>query len=157
MLDSEVVCWRTGSEGSAPQEPGVFSQGRHGRRHTGVVEPEDPERISKDHHAYRALWSSVLIQAVKDILKAGAATHSHGMYEAHKKEVHSINAWGWVNSSSEATCSFLWLCHFLGLDPGAIRESIALLKKKSFMSRSRILYVFETEKSRVHGGCHQIQ
>jgi len=68
---------------------------------------------SVEMDACKDLWLAVLEQAVKDA--RGTRTYHSIMREARE----------WFRSENEDPGSFLWICQLLGLDPEAVRGTVA--------------------------------
>ncbi len=68
-----------------------------------MIEPDqltDPER---------KLWAHVLLQALADL----------GNHDPIARPARF-----WITSKDDSTGSFIWICHQLSLDPGAVRERV---------------------------------
>jgi hypothetical protein len=61
----------------------------------------------EDYLPYRALWLSVLLQAVRDIDDRDASL--------------SRRAWDWINGGEKTPQSFQWICAVLDLCPFTIQ------------------------------------
>lgn len=80
----------------------------------------------------RALWQSVLEQAIRDIV-AGPS-----LWEMRGKSIHEMEqmrrdfqvaAQFWVDDEANEPRRFVWVCEQLGLDPAAVRLSIEKRRK----------------------------
>lgn len=74
-----------------------------------------------------AIWTSVLKQAVDDILYGPTLAETRGMtLEEMKKFRLEIRAAAehWVEDEKNEPRRFLWVCEQLGLEPSAVRRSI---------------------------------
>ena len=76
----------------------------------------------------RAIWQAVLEQAIKDIIEGPS------LYEMRGKSVQEMNvmrleyqaaAQFWMDDPVNEPRRFEWVCDQLGLDPGAVRASVA--------------------------------
>lgn len=75
-----------------------------------------------------AIWTAVLKQAVADILDGPAAWEVRGLSleEARKLALDfRAAAEHWVEDETNEPRRFVWVCEQLGLDPSAVRRSIA--------------------------------
>jgi hypothetical protein len=64
------------------------------------------------------LWSRVLLQAIWDL--AGV------QLRAPRSEIPRLqrSARAWFLSGDHSPGSFIWICHVLSLDPGAVRQRV---------------------------------
>lgn len=67
----------------------------------------------------KALWAAVLHQAVEDVRGRG-----YGIFYNHHKRLARYHAIEWFKSDRDGTGTFLWICDYLDLPAGKIRQKI---------------------------------
>lgn len=72
MLGGENLSCGEDRDNLVAQKIGHIPPWRYGRHSPGVAGPQDLEQLKKDDHAYRALWSAVILQAMKDFFELGS-------------------------------------------------------------------------------------
>lgn len=76
----------------------------------------------------RAIWTSVLKQAIADILDGPAQWETRGLsLEAAAQLALDFRAAAehWVEDEANEPRRFVWVCEQLGLDPSVVRRAIA--------------------------------
>lgn len=74
-----------------------------------------------------AIWQSVLVQAIEDILYGPSLHETRGMTLNEMKQFGlSLRAAAehWVEDEVNEPRRFVWVCEQLGLEPSAVRRSI---------------------------------
>jgi hypothetical protein len=72
----------------------------------------------------RAVWESVLTQAIDDIVRADPFPDTQEMMEGLREAAQS-----WVDDTLNEPRRFVWVCEQLDLDPAAVRAAIDKRKK----------------------------
>ena len=85
-------------------------------------------------NAEKYLWAGVLCRAIEDLDLKQSLVENEDLF------FYSSVAWFESKNGTDVVGSFLWVCDFLGLDPG-------IIKKKAFQ-RSKPWEILEKQRQR---------
>lgn len=91
-----------------------------------MFETDDPI-IDWDTEKSKALWSGVVIQAIKD---AWCVDDSCGSGRSNIRELYRDSAHKWFMRTSTEPSSFFWVCEQLKLDADKLRHAVLGRKSK---------------------------
>lgn len=80
----------------------------------------------------RAIWQAVIEQAIRDILGEPSEFEMAGLMPREANQLRldfQAAAQAWVDDEEDEPRRFVWVCDHLGLDPQAVRDSIARRKE----------------------------
>lgn len=80
MLDTQMLSPGESVDDPLPEAVGYLSSRGHGGHSSGVAGPQDLDQLTKNDHACRALWSAVVIRALKDLFRIGTVNNQNRKY-----------------------------------------------------------------------------
>lgn len=80
------------------------------------------QQVTRSLESYRSLWASVLMQAMKDLVRESAPKESSGARKSNETQRERAAAWFFRPSDPADVGSFSWICEALGLNPEIIRK-----------------------------------
>lgn len=91
--------------------------------------------------AYRALWASVLRNAIDDILYVRKHRNStvsyHNSKHIHQAEKNRYQAKFWIkNRKDNGPGSFIWVCDALGLEADVVRDKILAMSQANAVANA---------------------